>query len=45
MIAVWLKGTVMNNKTKLAARIVAGVLAALMVVGTITMTIMYLLGA
>ena len=45
MIAVWLKGNVMNKKTKMAARIVAGVLAALLVAGTITMTIMYLLGA
>lgn len=33
-----------KNKTKLAARILAGVLAVLMVIGTITMTIMYLLG-
>ena len=32
-----------TDKTKLAARILAGVLAALMVAGTITMTIMYLL--
>jgi len=30
---------------KLLARILAGVLAALMVIGTITMTIMYLLAA
>ena len=30
---------------KMAARILAGALAALMVLGTITMTIMYLLGA
>ena len=32
-----------NQKAKLAARILAGALAALMVLGTITMTIMYLL--
>lgn len=31
----------MKKDTKLAARIVAGVLAGLMVLGTITMTIMY----
>ncbi len=34
-----------KNKTKLAARILAGALAVLMVLGTITLTIMYLLGS
>ena len=34
-----------NNKKKLAARIMAGALAALMVLGTLTMTIAYLMEA
>ncbi len=33
----------MKNNTKLIARIMAGALAALMVLGTVTMTIMYFL--
>ena len=33
------------NKKKLAARIMAGALAALMIMGTLTMTIMYLFEA
>lgn len=32
----------MRNNTKLIARIMAGALAALIVLGTVTMTIMYL---